>query len=102
MQADRYVVEDYGFLPNLALSIHLNARHVLGNTLSRCYCWKVLNKRFHDLTNGKFIPPAVHEILGLSLKFIPTPEYTTPTNHAFQSFDRLERDVGLKVLFAGD
>ena len=89
-------------MPNLNLSIHLNARHVLGNTLTGCYFGKVLNKQFHDLTDGKSIPPAAHEILGLSLKFIPTPEYTTHTNHAVQSFDRLERDVALKVWFAGE
>ena len=96
------MIEDYGFLPDLNLSTHLNARHVLGNTLSRCYFGKVLNRAFHDLTDGKSIPPAAHEILGLSMKFIPTPEYTTSTNHAVQSFDRLERDIGLKVHFAGD
>ena len=89
-------------MPDLSLSIHLNARQVLGNTLSGCYFGKVLNRAFHDLTDGKSIPPAAHEILGLSLKFIPTPEYTTPTNLAVQSFDRLERDIGLKVWFAGD
>ncbi|KAL7532009.1 hypothetical protein ACHAXR_004375 [Thalassiosira sp. AJA248-18] len=67
-----------------------------------CYFGKVINRAFHDLTHGKSIPPAAHEILGLSLKFIPTPEYTTSTNFAAKSFARLERDVALKVWFAGE
>ena len=88
-------------MPDLSLSTHLNTRHVLGNTLVKCYFGKVLNRAFHDLTTGKSVPPAAHEILGLSLKFIPTPEFTTTSAVAANNFARLERDVGLKCFFNG-
>ena len=75
---------------------------MLGNVPTGRYFEKVLNKAFHDLTYGKYIPPAAQEILGLSMKFIPTPRYTTCANQLASSFDRLERDIFLKTYFAGD
>ena len=88
-------------MPDLSLSTHLNARHVLGNTLVKCYFGKVLNRAFHDLTTGKSVPPAAHEILGLSLKFILAPEFTTTSAVAAYNVARLERDVGLKCFYNG-
>ena len=40
----------FGFLPNLALSIHKNAREVMGDTSPGCYFLKAMNTAFHDLT----------------------------------------------------
>jgi len=42
----------FGFLPNLALSTHKNAREVMGHTSPGCYFLKAMNTTFHDLTGG--------------------------------------------------
>lgn len=39
--------------------------------------------------------------MGLSLKFIPTPRYAPSTTDVAPSFDRIEREIGLKTFFAG-
>ena len=66
-----------------------------------CYFQKAANTTFHDLTKAKLLPPAAASLLGLSLKFIPTPRYSPSFLDVTPSFDRLERDVGLKTFFAG-
>ena len=57
---------------------------------------------FHYLTVGKSIPPGTHSILGLGLKFIPTLPSTMGPRIVEEDFDRFERDVDLKVYFAGE
>ena len=47
------------------------------------------------------MPPAVASLLGLNLKFIPKPDYTTSTREIWEGLDRLERDLHLKIFFAG-
>ena len=94
--------ESYGFVPNLRISNHLNARHVLGNTTPECYFYHSTNKTFHDLTNGRSLPAAATSILGMGMKFIPPPQWTPHPGVVDESIDRFERDLGLKVFFAGD
>jgi hypothetical protein len=65
----------FGFLPNLALSNHKNARMVMGDMSPGCYFLKVAQSTFHDLTKAKMLPPAALSLLGLSLKFIPMPQH---------------------------
>ncbi len=91
----------FSFLPNLALSIHRNAREVMGDTSPGCYFLKAMNTAFHDLTRGKSLPLATTSLLGLSLKFIPIPRYAPSATELAPSFDRIERDIGLKTFFAG-
>ena len=67
----------YNFVPNLSLSTHLNARKVLGDTEPRTYFSRPHNLAFHDLTKQKNTHPSASQLLGLSLKFIPTPKYTS-------------------------
>ena len=47
------------------------------------------------------LPPATHTVMRLSNKFVPTLKYTTKRVTALQAFGRLERDLNLKVYFAG-
>ena len=94
--------DSFGFVPNLGLSIHLNACLVLGNTTPECYFYHSTNKKFHDLTNGRSLPAAATSILGMGMKFIPTPQWTTHPDVVDESINRFECDLGLKVFFAGD
>jgi hypothetical protein len=74
LTAEREVQELYGFLHDPKTSIHLNARHVLGDTSPDVYFSHFTNKTFHDLTPGKSLPAAAAFLLGLGLKFILVPK----------------------------
>ena len=91
----------YNFLPDLSLSTHLNARKVLGNTDPRTYFARPHNLAFHDLTKQKNIHPSASQLLGLSLKFIPTPKYTSGRDIFDQIWSRFERDAHLQIHFSG-
>ena len=56
--------ESYGFVPNLGISNHLNARHMFGNTTLECYFYHLTNKTFHNLTDGRSLPAAATSIHG--------------------------------------
>ena len=75
---------------------------MLGTTLLADYLNHVRNKSFHDLTDGNKIPPAAFHILGLGLKFIPTPNKVTSVRDIEPSLDRLSRNVELKCFYAAD
>jgi hypothetical protein len=49
---------NFRFIPDINISIHLNARIVLGNTTTAEYFNHITNKRFYDLTTGNLIPTA--------------------------------------------
>jgi hypothetical protein len=72
--AVRETRENYGLVPNLTISIHLNAPHVLGKTPKGAYFSHFMNKQFHNLTSSESIPTAAATILGFGLKFIPVPK----------------------------
>lgn len=68
--------------------------------------WQYLNRpthaAFHDLTTVRKPPPNLRSLLGLGLKFIPTPRTTNSYRHIQQStFERFRRALHLKVHFAG-
>ena len=100
-EIEERVSNSYGFLPDLSLSAHRNAQNVLGNMTQECYFTTVANKAFHDLTNGKSLPVAAAQLLGMGLNFIPRPERTSNDKEISQAFDRLERNIGCKSFFAG-
>ena len=92
----------YGFLPAPNLSTHMNVRRILGDMSPGCYFLKASNNTFHDLTEDKALPPMAASLLGLGLKFIPTPQYSPLAVAITPSLDRIERDIHLKTFFAGD
>ena len=100
-EIEEIVSNSYGFLPDLSLSTHQNAQNVLGNMTQECYFTTVANKEFHNLTNGKSLPVAAAQLLGMGLNFIPRPERTSNNKEISQAFDRLERNIGCKSYFAG-
>lgn len=57
---------------------------------------------FHNLASTQQLPPAADQLLGLGLKFIPTPRVSITPTDVERSLARLERDIGLRVFFAGD
>ncbi len=73
----------------------------MGETSPGCYLLKASNNTFHNLTAGASLPPATATLLGLSLKFIPTPRYSPSKSDVVPALDRFERDIGLKTFFAG-
>ena len=95
------VMDSYGFHPASHLSTHMNARQVLGDMSPGCYFLKGSNSAFHDLTKDQAIPPMAASLLGLGLKFIPTPETSPSVNNITPSLNRIERDINLKTFFAG-
>ena len=86
---------------SLVLSIHKNAQQVMGDTSPGCYFLKASNNTFHDLTAGASLPPATATLLGLSLKFIPTPRYSPSKSDMVLVLDQFECNIGLKTFFAG-
>jgi len=67
-----------------------------------CYFHHAVNTSFHDLTHGNILPAAATKLLGLGLKFIPSPKFTTPASILNESFERLELEIGRRCHFAGD
>ena len=94
--------ENYGFIPNLAISTHLNARHVLGETPTGVYFAHFTNKQFHDHTSKKIIPAAASTVLGFGMKFIPVPKKSIRQDDIDEAIKRFNRDFYLKVFFADD
>lgn len=99
---DREVESSYGFIPDPSLSIHHNARKVLGDMTLACYQNQVDNLKFHDLTDGNILPASAASVIGLGLKFIPTPKFSPSSKDVTLASDRLERDLSLRIHFAGD
>ena len=92
----------FGFIPDANLSVHLNARRVLGQMHPLDYLSPISNLAFHDLTQNNELPSNTKCLLGLGLKFIPVPKVNITQNDLDHTLDRLERDFGLKIYFAGD
>jgi hypothetical protein len=102
LTAEREVRELYGLLPDPKTSIHLNARHVLGDASQDVYFSHFTNKTFHDLTPGKSRPAAAAFLLGFRLKFIPVPKKSLGLREINEGIDCFNRDMFLKGHFAGD
>ena len=100
--AERETQESYGFLPNLEISIHLNARHVLGDTPPDVYFAHFTNKTFHDSTPGKSLAVAAAFLLGFGLKFIPVPKKSLWPNDIKEGIDCFDLDMFLKIHFEED
>jgi hypothetical protein len=97
------LIEAYGFVVDLSLnSPSQDAICVLGETLQRAYFSHQNKLAFHhDLTPRKIIPLLAKEVLGLSFKLVPVPSLTTSSKTIHDTMDRLDRNVDLKVFFAG-
>jgi hypothetical protein len=102
LHATRETHENFEFIPNITISIHLNARHVLGKIPTGVYFTHFTNKQSHDLTMKKSIPAAAATVLGLGLKFIPVPKKSIRPDDINEALKQIDRDVYLNVHFAND
>ena len=96
------VQQHYPTLPAPTVTNHHNARNLLSATHPSSYFPPVSKLAFHDLTITHKLPPTAHHILGLGLKFIPTPKLNITPEALDISTSRFERDLNLRVFFAGD
>jgi len=80
----------------------MNMKLTLGKNTPIDYFPLVTNLAFHDLTTGNILPPMANTLLGLGLKFIPTPKVNTSPEEQDTTLLRFEQDFSLKVFFAGD
>jgi hypothetical protein len=98
----KYTLARFAHLPDLSKTTHMNMRLSLGATPPINYFPRVTNLAFHDLTTGNILPPMANTLLGLGLKFIPTPKSNTSPDEQTTTLERFERDLSLKVFFAGN
>jgi len=91
----------YGCLATTDLTVHMNARRVLANTHPTDYFPQVTKLTFHNLTQNNELPCTTNQLLGLGLKFIPTPVTNITPSALEKTLARFERDIGLKVFFSG-
>jgi hypothetical protein len=75
---------------------------VLGDTSPHVYFSHFTDKTFHDLTPGKSLPVAAAFLLGFGLKFIPILKKCLQLKEIDEGIDRFDREIFLKVHFAGD
>ena len=67
------------------------------------YFERPTNFAFHDLTTFIKPPPNLKSLLGNSLKYIPTQRFTNNfTKLSTESLTRLNRDLDIRMFFAGD
>ena len=99
--AEWRIRSSFGFLPDLTLSAHKNAREVMSKISPGCYFSKLTNSAFHNLTGKTSLPATTRSLLGLGLKFIPVPRIAPTAMDIEPSLDRFERDIGLRTFFAG-
>jgi hypothetical protein len=100
--AKRETHKNFGFVPNITISIYLNARHVLGETPMRVYFTHFTNKQFYDLITKKSIPASAATVLGLGLKFIPIPKKSICPDDINEALKQFDRDLYLNVHYTND
>lgn len=93
------MLKAYGYIGNPKLSLLRNAMIMMGIMPLHDYYERPINQAFHDLTVTKTPHPNLRSLLGLGLKFIPTPFKTTPFSHLQlpgMGFAHLERSLRLR------
>ena len=92
----------FGFVANPSHSSHHNASNALADTPTWYYFSRPSRLAFHDFTKKHKPQKILRSLLGLGLKFIPTPTLTNSwTQIQSKSYNRLFRSVHLRFHFAG-
>ena len=96
----RKMIRCYGFTADPRKTIKHNAYEYLKKMPTWYYFTKPSNIAFHDLTQDSKNKNHIKSLLGLNLKFIPTP-FFADTNLA-DTEEKLLRSMKLQAYFAGD
>ena len=94
--------DQFGFVADGKKSI----RHNVAIRLALMPAWYYFNRpshsAYHDFTKTKTPPKNLRSLLGLGLKFIPTPNYTNTWSRLKKgTYNRLVRSLKLRFHFAG-
>ena len=93
----------HGFIADPTLSVNHNAFLRLSSMTTFFYFYRPTNLAFHDLTSRLKPPANLRSLLGLGLKFIPTPDYTTKWSSVDDgptgTLPRLHRSILLRCYF---
>ena len=96
------LIAQFGFVGDPTISKRHNASITLAKMPTWYYFSRPSNMAFHDFTKRHKPQKNLRSLLGLGLKFIPTPSLTNCWSRLKQSsYDRLFRSVHLRFHFAG-
>ena len=96
----KLIQNSYGFVADPKITPAANATHLLKNMPTWYYFTRPSNLSMHDLTDvTTVIPKHLTTIIGLGLKFCPTPR--RPNKNPTASFSRFHKDLLTKVFFSG-
>jgi hypothetical protein len=95
------LIRSYGFEADPTLSPRHNAVIQLGLMPPWLYFSRPVNLSYHNLcvNSSTVIPALTRSLLGLGLNFCLRPGYTTKATEV--QFDRFQRDLFVKIFFAG-
>ena len=95
--------QQFGFVADGKKSLRHNAAIILAQLPTWYYFNRPSHSAYHDFTKTKTPQKNLRSLLGLGLKFIPTPSYTNKWSKIKErSYDRLERSLKLRFHFAGE
>ena len=96
------LIAQFGFVGDPTISKRHNTSITLANMPTWYYFSRPSNMAFHDFTKRQKQQKNLRSLLGLGLKFIPTPSLTNCWSRLKQSsYERLFRSVHLRFHFAG-
>ena len=91
----------YGFMLNILLSPKQSASPLVEQQDSNLFPNLPSNMVFHDLTKGQTESKNSWIILGIGLKFIPTPQFTTSPEDIKPQINQFEQLLKLRTFYAG-
>jgi hypothetical protein len=99
---DREIVAAFGFVANPGRSTRHNASLYLAQMPTWQYFERPTTMSFHDLTTRLKPPRNIRSLLGLNLKFIPTPTRNTQwSKFEEEILPQFGRDLKVKVFMTG-
>ena len=96
------IKQQFGFIADPNKTLLHNASSALANTPTWYYFSRSSHLAFHDFTQQKQPAKNLHYLLGLGLKFIPTPRRTNTWNKLKEtSMPKFQQAIHLCFHFAG-
>ena len=96
------IKQQFGFITDPNKTLLQNTSSALANTPTWYYFSRPSHLAFHNFTQQKQPQKNLHSLLGLSLKFIPTPHCTNTLNKLKDtSMSKFQRATHLHFHFAG-